>query len=215
MTTRSIRRATLTALVFTALAGGAVAETPPPGQGPDHRRMERGQQHERHGMRGQMRMGGMMHMLGLADMRPGMKIEFSEGRLAFLKAELKITDAQTKAWDAFAAAMRDNATKLNEVFGAADREAMSKMNPAERLGWYEKSLGARLDAVKRARGAFEPLYAALGDEQKKTFDRLLPTGGRFMAMRDRMRDRMRQRMEQHRGHTPGQPPAQPGQPPRQ
>ena len=208
MTPRSIRRATLTALLFTALAGAAIAETPPPGQGPGQPRMGPGQHREGQGMQRRWQMGGMMHMLGLADLRPGMKIEFSEGRLAFLKAELKITEAQSKAWDAFAAALRDNAAKLNEVFGAADREALAKLNHAERLAWQEKSLGARLDAVKRARGAFEPLYAALGDEQKKTFDRLLPTGGRFMAMRDRMR----QRMEHRRGQ---QPPAQPGQPPRQ
>ena len=58
-------------------------------------------------------------------------------------------------------------------------------------------------------------YAALTDDQKKTLDRLVPTGGRFAAMRDRMRERMRERMEHRRGEQPGQPPAQPGQPPRQ
>jgi len=207
MTTPTIRRATLTALVFTALAGSAYAETTqPPGQGPGHR-MERG--HERHGMqhRGHNRwqMGGMAHMLGFAEMRPGMKIEFSEGRLAFLKAELKITDAQAKGWDAFAAAMRDNAAKLNEVFGAADREAMAKMNPAERLAWQETALAARLDAVKRSRAAFAPLYATFSDDQKKTYDRLMPSpGARGMAMRDRMRQRMEERRE-HRGMPPGEP----------
>lgn len=203
MPTRSIRRATLTALVFAALAGSAIAQTTPPaappgaGQDRGHRMQMRG-------------MGGMIHMLGLAELRPGQKIEFSEGRLAFLKAELKITDAQNKAWDAFAAAMRENAAKLNEAHAVADRDAFAKLSAAERLAWQEKTLAARLDAIKRARAAFEPLHAALSDDQKQTFARLVPTGSRWAGMRERMRDRMRQRGEQ-----PGQPPAQPGQPPRQ
>jgi hypothetical protein len=164
-------------------------------------------------MQMRMGMGSMIHMLGLAELRPGQQIEFSEGRLAFLKAELRITDAQSRAWDAFAAAMRENAAKLNAAYAVADREAFAKLNPAERLAWHEKALGARLDAAKSARAAFEPLYAALSDAQKQTLDRLVPTGGRW-AMRERMRERMRQHMER-RGQQPGQPPAQPGQPPRQ
>lgn len=213
MTTRIIRRATLTALVFAAIAGSAAAETTPPAQpGDQGQRMER-RHHERgerpmH-MRMRWSMGGMMQMLGVVPMRPGQTIEYSEGRLAFLKAELKITEAQTKAWDAFAAALRENVAKLNEAYKAPDRAAMEKMNPAERLGWFEKAVAARLDAVKRARAAIEPLYAALGDEQKKTFDRFIPTGG----MRGDFRDRMRERMEQRRGQQPGEPgqPAQPRQ----
>jgi len=193
--------------VFTALAGVSAAQTTPPPTTPP------GQ--ERHAMRHRLSMGGMMHMLGLAEMRAGMKIEFSEGRIAFLRAELKITDAQAKAWDAFAAAIRDNAAKLNDAYATADRDAFAKLNPAERLAWTEKALTARLDAVKRAKAAFEPLYAALGDEQKKTFDRLVPTGGRWGGMRDRVRQHMRQRMEHRRGERPNSPPAQPGQPQRQ
>src|SRR5262249_54161428 len=96
---------------------------------------------------------------------------------------------------------------------APDREAVEKMSPAERLGWFEKALAARLDAVKRARAATEPLYATLNDEQKKLFDRFIPTG----AMRADFRERMRERMQERRGQQPGQPgqpaqPAQPGQP---
>src|SRR6516164_7300947 len=46
------------------------------------------------GMMGMMGRGGMMGMMGMAG--------HVEGRIAFLKAELKITDAQTSAWNAFA-----------------------------------------------------------------------------------------------------------------
>jgi hypothetical protein len=84
------------------------------------------------------------------------------------------------------------------------------MGPADRLAWIEKALAARLDAVKRAKAALEPLYAALSDEQKKMFDQFVPTG----AMRDRMRDRMRRHFER-RGDGPAGPPGQPGRPPQQ
>ena len=38
-----------------------------------------------------------------------------EGRLAFLKTELKITDAQLPLWDAFARAMRDNVSAMQAM----------------------------------------------------------------------------------------------------
>ncbi len=231
MPTRIIRRATLTALVFAAFSAPAFAQTTPPGppgdQGPRMERGDRGHRmhhgdradhHDRMHMHRHMQMrggfGGMPAMLGIMPMRPGQEFQFSEGRLAFLKAELKITEAQTKAWDAFAAALRENVAKLTEAYKAPDREAMQKMNPAERLAWFEKAVTARADAVKRARATMEPLYAALSDDQKKMFDRFVPTGGmrddRMADRRERMRERMQRRME-HRDHTPGQP-GQPGQP---
>src|SRR5262245_63948753 len=75
-----------------------VQPTPPPGQ---------------FGMGGQQGMMGMMRMMGM--MGPGMAtIDRVEGRIAFLRAELKITEAQAGAWDAFAAALRTNAQKLAE-----------------------------------------------------------------------------------------------------
>jgi hypothetical protein len=38
-----------------------------------------------------------------------------EGRLAFVKTELKITQAQLPLWNAFAAASRTNAARENEM----------------------------------------------------------------------------------------------------
>src|SRR5450756_682875 len=60
---------------------------------------------------------GMMQTMGM--MGPGMggmaTIDRVEGRIAFLRTELKITDAQAGAWSAFADALRANAKKLAEV----------------------------------------------------------------------------------------------------
>ena len=66
---------------------------------------------------------GMMHMMGM--MGRGMDgmatIDRVEGRIAFLRAELKITDAQADAWNGFADALRTNARKLAEVRAAKAR----------------------------------------------------------------------------------------------
>ncbi|MDI1252526.1 Spy/CpxP family protein refolding chaperone [Thermomonas sp.] len=43
----------------------------------------------------------------------------------------------------------------------------------ERLARYEKTLVARLEIVRVLKGAVEPLYTSLSDEQKKTADELL------------------------------------------
>src|SRR5215470_8320624 len=48
--------------------------------------------------------GGMPMMMGQHDMP--MMAKHIEGRLAFLKTELKITDAQLSHWNAFAQAVR-------------------------------------------------------------------------------------------------------------
>ena len=62
---------------------------------------------------------GMMRMMGMMGPGSGMStIDYVEGRIAFLRAELKITDAQMSAWNAFADALRTNAKKLGEVRAA-------------------------------------------------------------------------------------------------
>jgi hypothetical protein len=57
--------------------------------------------------------GGMPMMMG----RNGMPMMAShiDGSLAFLKTELKITDAQLPLWDAFARAMRDNVSAMQAM----------------------------------------------------------------------------------------------------
>ncbi len=51
---------------------------------------------------------------------------YREGRIAFLKAELAITDVQTKVWDAYAEALKKNMQSMQDMhktmMTAADRE---------------------------------------------------------------------------------------------
>ncbi len=103
-----------------------------------------------------------------------------EGRLAFLKTELKITDAQLPLWSKFADALRNNAKTVGKVVqGSAASGGQSATLP-DRLATREKFLIARLDALRNLKAAVDPLYAALSDEQKKTADELMTPMGVLM-----------------------------------
>jgi hypothetical protein len=99
-----------------------------------------------------------------------MMLERVEGRLAFMKAELKITDAQTTAWNGFADAVRASAKQHNErmkaIMAGNDR---SKPLP-DRLDAQEQFLSARLEQIKLIKASLKGLYAVLSDDQKKEAD---------------------------------------------
>ncbi|MDR3535066.1 MAG: Spy/CpxP family protein refolding chaperone [Acetobacteraceae bacterium] len=95
-----------------------------------------------------------------------------EGRIAFLKAELRITDAQAPAWNAFADVLRNQATNLRTVMHDAMQAGDTPTGP-DRIQQQIAMLGVRLDAMKATLAALKPLYAELSDEQKKAFDGLL------------------------------------------
>src|SRR5690349_20411143 len=67
-------------------------------------------------------MSRMALMGGPSGMMTGGPLSNIEGHIAFLKAELKITEPQQKAWDGFADALRTNAKTLaavpNQMMGA-------------------------------------------------------------------------------------------------
>jgi hypothetical protein len=108
-------------------------------------------------------------------------IDRVEGRIAFLRTELKITEAQTGAWDVFAETLRANAKKLGEV-----RSTMAQMHGAQqapdRLGLQEQWLAARLEGTRAMRSAVTTLYGVLSDDQKKTADEILAPHMGMMAM---------------------------------
>src|SRR5262245_51418527 len=139
---------------------------------------------------GNMPMMNMMAMMRMMEMMgPGMAaIDRIEGRIAFLRAELNITEAQASAWNAFADAMRTNAKKLAEVRASmmARLDAGQQQAPtmAERLDQLERSLLARLEGTRALKSAVTNLYATLSEDQKKTANELLApqTGMGMMAM---------------------------------
>ena len=124
----------------------------------------------------QGRMGGMSGM-GAATGTTGMATgtadvtERIEGRIAFLKAELQITDKQMADWNVLAEALRSGRQHLVEArkFLVMD----GKTSSADRLARYEGHLTERLEAIKSARAAFVRLYPTLVDAQKQTADAIL------------------------------------------
>jgi hypothetical protein len=102
---------------------------------------------------------------------PGRHIE---GRLAFLRTELKITDAQAPLWDNLAAALRDRAAKMDAAI-ASFRQARSAGTTPDLPAQMEariRSGEARIESDRAVLAAFRPLYAALNDAQKKTAEEL-------------------------------------------
>jgi hypothetical protein len=116
-------------------------------------------------MMGQDGMGGMRMMAAMAG--------HVEGRLAFLKTELKITDAQLPLWNAFAQAARENAKAMEEMMQGGMMGMSQSGTLPDRLALREKMMGAHLEALRKLRTSVDPLYAALSDEQKKTADTLV------------------------------------------
>jgi hypothetical protein len=113
-----------------------------------------------------MSMPGMSATSGTADVTDRI-----EGRIAFLKAELEITDKQMADWNVLADALRSSRQHLVEArkYLVAD----DKANSPDRIERYERHLSERLEAVKSARTAFARLYPSLNDSQKQTADTIL------------------------------------------
>jgi hypothetical protein len=101
-----------------------------------------------------------------------------EGRLAFIKAELKITEAQTPAWNQLAETIRATAKNHNERMKAiVGGQGKAKTLP-ERLDAHEQLLSARLEETKQIKGSLNALYAVLSQQQKDEADDIvLPMAG--------------------------------------
>lgn len=138
-------------------------------------------------MQTMMRMGGGQPGMPPADgsaamaapMGGGNSATRLEGRIAYLRTDLRITDAQAPAWEAFAAALRSGREHLD-----AARNSLSGANaaadPMVRLQAYESHLMARTEAVRSTRLAFNTLFAQLDDAQKRAATTtMLPFIGTF------------------------------------
>lgn len=97
-----------------------------------------------------------------------------EGRLAFLKAELKITPEQESLWNDYAASVRDNAQAMTTRCASMMSEGgKNETNLPDRLDAHEQFMAAQLDALRATSKALKPLYAALSDTQKQVANQLI------------------------------------------
>ena len=129
-------------------------------------------------------MGQMMQMMGGSQAM--MPFAHIEGRVAFLKAELAITDVQAPQWNVFADTLRAGAKSMRESMTGM-MQAGKPSNAAERTDAMVKMMTARVDGMKAIADAEKGLYAVLTDAQKETADELLGMsmmggGGPMMGM---------------------------------
>jgi hypothetical protein len=148
-------------------------------------------------MNGGGMMGGRMPMMDMAKMMEMMRqsgdgmgmdtIDHIEGRVAFLRTELKITEAQQPAWNAFADALRANAKTLGEMRGSMMSQQGAGAGLVEKLAFQEKWLAARLEGTRAMKSALTNLVSTFSDEQRKTADELLAPQMGMMPMMSAMR----------------------------
>jgi hypothetical protein len=162
-------------------------------------------------MNGGGMMGGKMPMMDMAKMMEMMRqsgdgmgmdtIDHIEGRVAFLRTELKITEAQQPAWNAFADALRANAKALGEMRGSMMSQQGAGAGLVEKLAFQEKWLAARLEGTRAMKSALTNLVSTFSDEQKKAADELLAPQIGMMPMMSAMRGGATMGM----GMQPGKP----------
>ena len=148
-------------------------------------------------MRGMMAQRGMDRMDGPLGMMGPHRVE---GRIAFLRTELQITEAQMAAWNAFADVLRSEARGMEAMRGRMMGGQMPGMPmqpgqmqpgatpggapggrpmPTASLSFPDHAdqmvqvLTARLEATRAIATASRTLYAVLTDAQKRTADELL------------------------------------------
>jgi protein CpxP len=110
-------------------------------------------------------MGRMHGYHGNADVNPAAHVE---GRLAYLKTDLKITSAQESAWNGFAAKARQQAEGMHalrdKVHGATGPAPELMTQRAEAMKQRAAGMQAMATALK-------DLYAVLTPEQKAIADK--------------------------------------------
>jgi hypothetical protein len=97
---------------------------------------------------------------------------FADERIALLKKELAITDAQGGPWGNYAKALKHNLESLQGMREELKLQKGPKSAP-DRFELRMAALEARVASIKELRPTLNALYTALTDEQKKKADRIL------------------------------------------
>jgi len=148
------RKVVLPALAIAALVGGAGLGSLTTQQAAAQATTapQQGEQHERH------------------HFSPARHVE---GRIAYLKAELKITDAQAAQFAPVAQAMRDNAKTMEQAMEQRRGMRDQPQTAVQRLEARVQFATLRAQTDQRFLDAFKPLYASFSEDQKKAADELL------------------------------------------
>ena len=124
------------------------------------------------GLMGQGMIGRRMRGEGTPSGNQEQMGAIADSRLAHLKKELKITDAQADVWKAYAEAIKARATVMQGM-RTSMLDAMDNGSAVNRIDIRIKSMEAMVESMKAVKPATEKLYAALTAEQKKFADQLI------------------------------------------
>jgi hypothetical protein len=98
----------------------------------------------------------------------------TEGRLAYLKSALGITQEQEPVWISYVDTVKSQVAAMQGMHQNM-MEVMQKGSAVDRMDVRIGAMEAMLDAMKTMKPATEKLYAGLKDEQKKIADQLIGT----------------------------------------
>src|SRR3974390_2035681 len=155
---KSIRISAVAALIIaTAMVGNVSAQDQPSQQGP------------RTWGPGMMGYGGMgPWMMGRGSWGPAMCSAMAghiEGRLAYIKAELKITSAQEPLWNSYATAARDNAnTMVAHCNSVMNEPGKSTASLPDRLDQHEQLMARQPHPIRPRNKELKPLYGNTSHE---------------------------------------------------
>lgn len=156
------------------LAGSALAQQPPtepqvPARGQPGTMMGPGMMGHSDWALWMMGPGGLHGM-----MAPDMIQAFAEGKLAFLKSLLGITEAQSGPWNTFADAVRAQVKSMAE---SQQKRMPTTGQPKSTLPqWVDlhlQMMEEHLAAMKKIKPALDALYQALTPEQRQKADQLI------------------------------------------
>jgi hypothetical protein len=128
------------------------------------------------GMMGMMDMMSGCPLMGMGKGGQGHSSAFVEGRIAFVKAELAITDAQKGAWDGYADAIKRNLHSMQDM-AYTMRTVLEAKTPVERLDAHLAAMEGRIKALQDVKPTLVKLYEELTAEQKRKADEILTAMG--------------------------------------
>ncbi len=123
-------------------------------------------------------MGGCNMMRQGSEHKMGAKL-MDDSHFARLKAELKITEAQSPAWDTYIKATKARGDAMKTAH-ETHMKTMKSGDAIQRLDGHITAMQTVVDALKELKPATAALYGTLDDDQKKKADLSLGSGGCMM-----------------------------------
>jgi hypothetical protein len=104
--------------------------------------------------------------------RAEMHADTIDQRVASLHEQLKITPAEETDWKDVAQTMRDNAAAMEKLASEKQAQSGQGMTAVEDLQTYGEFAQEHVDHLKKLTSAFETLYNAMPEQQKKLADQV-------------------------------------------